>query len=74
MTGGRLAVEGTIEQSGVPEGFEMLVPVVAVYEKNRKVKLGLVPVGDSGGRFQFVVASRPHRVTIDSDDLLAATE
>jgi len=38
------------------------------------VKLGLVPVGDSGGRFQFVVASRPHRVTVDGDDLLAAIE
>src|SRR5436309_2944743 len=74
LSGGRLDVEGTIEQTGVPEGFEMLVPVVAVYDKNRKMKLGLVPVGDSGGRFQFVVASRPHRVTVDGDDLLAAIE
>jgi peptidase M1-like protein len=74
LNGGRLALEGTIEQDGVPEGFEMLVPVVAIYEKDRKVKLGLVPVGDSGGRFHFVVATRPHRVTIDSDDLLAVSE
>ncbi|PYV16836.1 MAG: hypothetical protein DMG21_10405 [Acidobacteria bacterium] len=74
LNGGRLAVEGTIEQNGVPEGFEMLVPVVAVYEKDRKRTLGLVQVGDAGGRFHFVVPARPRRVTIDSDNLLAVVE
>lgn len=74
MDNGRFAVEGTIEQSGVPEGFEMLVPMVAVYEKDRKVRLGLVPVGDAGGKFHFVLTSRPRRVTIDGDNLLAVIE
>lgn len=67
----KFVIQGTIEQSGVPAQFEMLVPVVAQYGKERKKTLGLVPVSDTGGTFRFTTASRPHRVSVDEENLLA---
>lgn len=67
----RYEVQGTIEQSGVADNFEMLVPVVAVASRDKKVLLGRVAVGGSGGRFKFTTRFRPSRVTIDDGDLLA---
>ena len=67
----KFIIEGTIEQSGVSADFEMLVPVVAIFEKDRKVLLGRVVVGDTGGRFRFTATSKPARVAIDEDTILA---
>jgi aminopeptidase N len=64
-------IEGTIEQSEVPAEFEMPVPVVAVYGRERKASLGRVIVGETGGHFRFTVAAKPSRVTVDEDAVLA---
>jgi hypothetical protein len=70
----KFLIEGTIEQSGVGEAFEMLVPVVATFARNRKVRLGLVHVTSSGGPFRFVTTSRPIRIAIDDDSILAVVK
>ncbi len=67
----KFVVQGRIEQSDVPAEFEMLVPVVAQYGKEHKMTLGRVVVGDAGGRFRFTTSSKPIRVTIDEENLLA---
>jgi aminopeptidase N len=67
----KFLVQGTIEQAGVPSDFEMLVPVVALTTRNKKVRLGQVAVGDSGGHFRFTTTSKPEHVMIDEDNLLA---
>ncbi|MBI1983486.1 MAG: hypothetical protein HYS61_04740, partial [Acidobacteria bacterium] len=67
-------VEGNIEQSDVPAEFEMKVPVVADYGKGRKVRLGLVHVSETGGRFRFTTPARPARVAIDEENLLAVVQ
>ena len=64
-------VQGTIEQSGVPSQFEMLVPVVAWNAKNKRMKVERVVVGEAGGHFRFTTATKPARVSIDEDNLLA---
>jgi hypothetical protein len=64
-------VQGSIEQSNVPGDFEMLVPVVAVYAKDKRVTLGRVAVSENGGRFKFATTRKPSRVTIDEENLLA---
>ncbi len=63
-------VGGQIEQSNVPAEFEMMVPLVAEYGKVRK-RLGWVHVEETGGRFEFTTTSKPTRVAIDEDVLLA---
>ena len=63
-----------IEQNGVGEDFEMLVPVVATLARERKVRLGLVHVTRSGGPFRFVTTSRPSRIAIDDDSILAVVQ
>ena len=67
----RFLVQGTIEESGVPSEFEMLVPVVALNAKNKRIMLERVLVGDSGGHFRFTTTTKPARVFIDEDNLLA---
>jgi hypothetical protein len=49
----------------------MLVPVVALTARNKRIRLGRVAVGDSGGQSRFTTASKPARVMIDEDNLLA---
>lgn len=71
VTPAKFIIQGTIEQSGVPEEFEMLVPVVAIVGREKKTRLGLVPVGETGGRFRFTSTARPARVSIDEDSILA---
>lgn len=53
-------VEGTIKQSGVPDGFTMPVPVYADDEL-----LGRVTVGENEVEFRFRVTKKPERVVID---------
>jgi len=67
----KFVVYGTITQSEVPADFEMLVPLLAMYGKDRKVTLGRVAVNESGGRFRFTTAAKPSRVAIDEDEILA---
>ncbi|MBZ5564463.1 MAG: hypothetical protein LAP13_18835, partial [Acidobacteriia bacterium] len=67
----KYVVEGKIEQSDVGEDFEMLVPVVANYDGNKRVVLGRVAVGSSGGKFRFTTPKKPTHVSIDEDNLLA---
>jgi hypothetical protein len=64
-------VQGSITQSDVPGGFEMLVPVVAIYAKDKRVTLGRVAVSENGGRFKFTTTRKPSRVAIDEENLLA---
>lgn len=68
---GAFVIQGSIEQSGVGQDFEMLVPVVATYGKDKRVLLGQVPVAASGSKFRFNSKSRPSRVTLDEDKILA---
>jgi hypothetical protein len=71
LSANRFLVQGNITQSGVPDDFEMLVPVVAEVGKEKKVSLGRVPVSEEGGRFKFTTTERPRRLAIDEDNLLA---
>jgi aminopeptidase N len=64
-------VQGSITQSDVPGDFEMLVPVVAIYAKDKRVTLGRVAVSENGGRFKFTTTRKPSRVAIDEENLLA---
>ncbi len=67
----QFVAQGAIRQSGVSPDFEMLVPVVALYGRERRVPLGRVVVTDQGGKFRFVLSSQPTRVTVDEDRVLA---
>jgi aminopeptidase N len=67
----KYVIEGTIEQSDVPPQFEMPVPVVAYYSKDRKERLGWVVVSASGAQFRYTTSEKPSRVTIDEDSILA---
>jgi hypothetical protein len=67
----KFVVQGSIEQSGVLADFEMPVPVVATLGRDRNVTLGHVAVGESGGKFRFTTRTKPTRVAIDEDNLLA---
>jgi Peptidase family M1 domain len=70
--GGYLS-DGTIEQSEVPDGFEMLVPLVATSGKDKKITLGRVAVGPRG-HFSFTTSFKPARISVDEDELLARVE
>jgi len=61
-SGSEFMIEGTITQTGVPDGFVMPVPVYADGES-----LGTVQVGDSDGQFKFRVSKRPDRFVIDPE-------
>ena len=71
LASGRCAVQGDITQSGVPEDFEMPVRVIAVYGRDRRATLGQVVVGSGGAHFKFTAPTKPQRVMIDEDNLLA---
>ena len=64
-------IEGTIEQSNVPPRFEMPVPVIASYGKDRREQLGWVMVSANGATFRYTTAEKPSRVTLDEDRILA---
>jgi hypothetical protein len=67
----KFTVQGTIEQSGVDSSFEMPVPVLLIYDKDRKPESHWVAVGESGGKFRFTTSSKPARVAIDEERILA---
>jgi hypothetical protein len=67
----KFVVQGSIEQVEAPADFEMLVPVVAVSGKDGKTTLGRVAVSGSAGPFRFTAATKPSRVEIDEDEILA---
>jgi hypothetical protein len=68
-SGSELTIEGTITQTGVPDGFAMPVPVYADGEY-----LGIVQVGESEGAFRFRVSKKPDRIVIDPEmTILIAT-
>jgi aminopeptidase N len=71
LSSSKLVLEGTIDQNDVPPDFEMLVPLVAIYDKDKKVTLGRVAVSESGGHFRFNTSTKPARVAIDEDEILA---
>jgi hypothetical protein len=73
-TASQFVVEGNVEQSDVPAEFEMMVPLVAEYGKDKRIRLGLVHVSESGGPFQFTTATKPTRVAIDEENLLAVVK
>ena len=59
-SGSGFVIDGTVKQSGVPDGFTMPVPIFADDEF-----LGRVQVGDGEGEFRFRVSKKPERVLID---------
>jgi hypothetical protein len=67
----KYVIEGMIEQNDVPPQFEMPVPVVAYFGKDRKVRLGWVVVSASPAKFRYTTREKPSRVTIDEDATLA---
>ncbi len=71
LAAGSYVEQGTITPSDVPDDFEMLVPVVALYGRDKRVLLGRVAVGASGAHFKFSVPQKPLRVMIDEENLLA---
>jgi len=70
----KFSVQGNITQSGVSDDFEMLVPVVAEVGKDKRMSLGRVAVSEDEGRFKFTTTTRPRRLAIDTDNLLAITQ
>jgi len=68
---GKFVVQGTIDQNEMPADYEMLVPVIAVHGKDGNVTLGRVVVSESGGPFRFTTPTKPSRVAIDEDEILA---
>jgi hypothetical protein len=70
----KFVVHGTIAQTEAPADFEMLVPLVAAFGKDRKTTLGRVAVTESGGRFRFTTAAKPSRLVIDEDEILAVVK
>ncbi len=71
LANGRYLVQGNIEQSGVPEEFEMPVRVMAVYLGEKRVAPGQVVVSSDRGSFKFTAPGKPLRVMIDEENLLA---
>ena len=71
LAANKYLVQGSIAQNDVPRDFEMLVPVVAIYAKDRRVTLGRVAVSENGARFKFTTTRKPSRVVIDDENLLA---
>jgi hypothetical protein len=67
----KFIVQGSIVQSDVAKDFEMLVPVVAIYAREKRVNLGRVVVTDAGTRFKFTTTRKPLRVAIDEENVLA---
>ena len=70
---GKTLLKGTLEQSGVSNGFLMTVPLYADFD-GRIVSLGLLAaVGSTtGGEFQTVLPKRPRRVLLNAyEDVLA---
>jgi hypothetical protein len=61
-SGNQFSIEGTISQTGVPDGFVAPVPVFGDDEH-----LGTVRVGESDGQFKFRVNRKPDRVSIDPE-------
>ena len=59
---GGYAITGNITQSGVPDTFEMPVPLFA-----DERPLGNVTVSSSGGEFRFVTRTRPQQVLLDPE-------
>jgi aminopeptidase N len=57
---GGFAITGDVRQSGVPDTFEMPVPL---YADDRF--LGYVEVSNDGGEFRFVTRTRPQQVLMD---------
>jgi hypothetical protein len=57
---GGFVVSGSISQSGVPDIFEMPVPVYA-----DDALLGMVNVSVDGGDFRFTTRSRPQQIHVD---------
>lgn len=70
----KFVISGKIRQSGVPADFEMPVPLVARYSRDRIERLGWVVVSEAGGQFRFTVAEKPERVAIDEDRILAVVD
>ena len=68
---GKFLVQGTIDQSEMPADYQMLVPVIAVYGNDGKGTLGRVAVSESTGAFRFTTTTKPSRVAIDEDEILA---
>ncbi|MBZ5515016.1 MAG: hypothetical protein LAN62_09275 [Acidobacteriia bacterium] len=70
----KFVVEGTIKQSGVPSDFEMPVPLIASYGKERSARLGWVVVSADGASFRFTTAEKPSRAAIDENSILAVVK
>jgi hypothetical protein len=61
-SGKDFTIEGTLSQTGVPDGFAMPVPLYADGEY-----LGVVQVGESDGKFKFRTSQKPEQVRIDPE-------
>jgi hypothetical protein len=61
-SGNAFVVQGTVRQSGVPDGFTMPVPVYADDQL-----LGRVQVGEGEGEFKFRVTKKPEKILLDPD-------
>jgi hypothetical protein len=70
----QFVIQGKITASNVPAPFEMPVPVVAVDRADQKALLGWVVVGESGGHFRFTTPTKPAKITIDDDRILAVVQ
>ncbi len=70
----KFVIDGAIQQNGVPENFEMLVPLTATYGKDHKVELGRVVVTGAGGKFRFTATTKPSRVALDDESVLAVVK
>src|SRR5262249_14419848 len=67
-SGNDFTIEGTIMQTGVPDGFIMPVPLYADGQY-----LGRVQVGDTDGTFRFRAGKKPERLVIDPEMTILTT-
>jgi len=61
-SGSEFTIEGSITQTGVPDGFQMPVPVYADGQY-----LGTVTVGEAEEQFKFRLNKKPERILLDPE-------
>jgi hypothetical protein len=61
-SGTEFTIDGTLTQTGVPDGFVMPIPIYA-----DDALLGIVQAGESDGRFRFRHMKKPERIVIDPE-------
>ena len=60
-------VSGTVEQSGVPDGWKDVIPVYAKIN-GKTIRLGLVGVTQKTTSLKFTLPVQPEKISLNDDD------